>query len=309
MKYLTFILLIFVCACNNPHVAEDIVSAKKKDTVNRDNLYHQTHDWHVDSPFDTVKLLQAFFDPIRVDKKIAIWKPSPEDKLNMNLSDDGYCHTNIDTIIKVPYKKTYRDEVYWVVFTTLVYDNDGVFAGSCHWCGANYGIAELVKDGYTYKVQCFNKNFATMGQSGHKADSLGIQKFGGDQYWDDYALFITSDWQGSGGYFKDIYYYNIDDSRPIHEIFNCRMVDYQSELDEKGNETDDEIDRKITFLPDSERRYASIKIACEHTYENDRKKPVDVKSTTYYYWNYDQKVFQNGKMGKEVFHDKIVNYQ
>jgi len=297
---LSFIVIVFVCACNNqpekkevkPIVKEKKDSSKKKhdewDILEKDKL--------IASVSDTAALLKKFFTPdtiiaIRAFWKndtnklirIALWKPDADAKYNMNISQDGFCHTNIDTILKVPLTGKWnadagnRAERYVVIFTTLNFADNHEMGGG-HFTGANFGAAyiEREKGDTCLHAVGFQRSFVTAGNWGFPADSIALTDFG-----KDYALDIQSGFTQSGEYSNVQTYYAIPF---FNSIFTLQQEDtYDADW---YDSTQSESVIKTMQLIQNNNTYSDIKVRIENSsYDKTKRRQVTKKNTEYYTWN------------------------
>ena len=223
----------------------------------------------VKSPYDTVGLLKLLFNPATMEKNLAAWKPDPDAKLNMQVSDDGYCYTNVDTIIKLP-------DAWLVIFTTIAYDTLGLPIG-VHAYGANYGCAKIVMANGKYNIAKFNRWFTTRGSYGNKADSIGIVKAGRD-----YLLFIVSGFTNSGETIENIDYY---ETNSFTNVFSYASYDSDDGLYDDSTKVE-VMKRKMEFVPNGSAFYNDITLTTDKKHFSETKKKfVHDVSVELYQWD------------------------
>ena len=128
-------------------------------------------DQNTFSTFDKINILKRLFDSQYInDKNEVLWKPNYYERMNFIISDDGYCHTTIDTLIS--YNSIYK----LIVFSTT---KDGF---DCHACSPLISIATIFKDDKgVWTIDLFEKNFSEFGSSGNTG-SYGVERLGDNLY-------------------------------------------------------------------------------------------------------------------------------
>jgi len=141
MKWLWLCLLLAIL----------IFSCRKPKSINKSPIYFSRDTSFVfHSLRDTDSILNICFSPLRITKKIAIWKPTLDDIFNLPISDDGLVHSKLDTIIKL------NDDSYLILFRTDDYYNDEKFT-DCHICSPVYSIASVKHQNNQYAITNFKK--------------------------------------------------------------------------------------------------------------------------------------------------------
>ena len=155
-------------------LATMIFSCRKPKSTNSSPIYFSRDTSIVfHSLRDTDSILNVCFSPLRIVKKIAIWKPTLDDIFNLPVSDDGLIHSRIDTIIKL------NVDSYLILFRTDDFQNSGKIA-DCHVCSPVYSIASIKHQNNQYTITNFKKDFIAAGSFGHGYDTLRIENFGKD---------------------------------------------------------------------------------------------------------------------------------
>ena len=92
-----------------------------------------------------------------------VWTPDYEESLSFNVSFDGKCHTNLDTILK--FKNNLMEDYAIYIFKTQAYDDSGSII-SCHFCPANISVAIFKNTFNTLELVSFQKHFTDSGLFG-----------------------------------------------------------------------------------------------------------------------------------------------
>ncbi len=189
---------------------------------------------------DTQRLLSVLFDSDTFDETSGdiLWKPiSFADAVEANLSDDGYLHTGLDTVL---YFSTYGIRHAVAVFATFHYDNGQV--SDCHACGAQISVAVLDEAAVTgrWEVRQFSKHLAALG--GYGANGLvGLLQFGENQW----ALSLDMEWFGQGIFSEYIEFRNLDN---LEKVFNYVVHEDNNGVWGDSNERTYLFDKTIHFL-------------------------------------------------------------
>lgn len=287
-----FLLAVTLFGC---HTGEQ--KSVKKDTPEKDSVKNKVikelGDIYLTSPFDTTGLLTILFDPDTVINNVALWVPDADASFNMNVSEDGYCHTNIDTILKVPNGKGTN---YLVIFSTFEYGSKGE-KENYHACEVNYGMTELVPQTlvsgetvnlpdstmknahYTmrYRVTRFLRNFTTAGSWGD-GGKISLANFG------DYVLHISWEYTGTGLFHNLEEYYSTDDGKLLFSYAssytNENSFFYEGGGDEKV------IKRTLEIIPHKINDWSELKLHCRLTrFDTTQHKLPDSVYTEYYEMN------------------------
>ena len=219
MKWLWLCLLLAIL----------IFSCRKPKSINKSPIYFSRDTSFVfHSLRDTDSILNICFSPLRITKKIAIWKPTLDDIFNLPISDDGLVHSKLDTIIKL------NDDSYLILFRTDDYHNDGKII-DCHICSPVYSIASIQHQNNLYIITNFKKDLIAAGSFGNGYDTLRIENFGKDYQ----LLRISSGYTGTSTNTMTNTFFELNNYIQLFQ-YNC----YQS----VGDSTEDYRDYEETEL-------------------------------------------------------------
>ena len=188
---------------------------------------------------DHEALLELLFDADTFSNSgEALWEPlTYADELSANLSDDGWLHTQIDTVL---FYTTYEVERAVVVFETLHYIQGEI--SDCHACGAQISVAIFDKspDG-KWNIARFEKHLTTLGGNGYGGE-VGLAQFGENQT----CLSLEMSWMGQGVYAEYLTFLNLED---LEKVFN--LVIHEDNMGVLGEESDRAyaFDKAIQLLP------------------------------------------------------------
>ncbi len=108
----------------------------------------------------------------------AIWKQNPNDTIQLPVSFDGNCHTNIDTVMY--FSDVNQRKCAAIILTTYSYiedseDSTKTMIADCRSCGTAIGIALISEnEDKTWKLYAFEKRFAELGYFGaYRLDKMG----------------------------------------------------------------------------------------------------------------------------------------
>ncbi len=306
MKKIALILLLFLIftACHNNSQKAPFLNVEKKDAVEKPDTAisqktnigsnkkpilkkHIKHifDSTVISPYDTITLLTKVFDPDSIDEDhIIYWRPDT-DFDDLLISDDGYCHTGIDSIIKIPGTKY---PTYLIIFATYGYNSEGG-KNDCHPCGAGYGMALVVgepdtakrqeKRMFNYKIMHSQKNFTSAGSFGGGGE-ISLENFG-----KEYALHVSGGFTGMGETTSDEDYYNIYTGA---DIFSYTSFDDDEMYGGKTYWDYISLERKLKKIPTQKGEWDELKLSFRITrYDTIRHRHYDSTSVEYYRMNTD----------------------
>jgi hypothetical protein len=199
----------------------------------------QTETFDLD---DWETLLTRLFDADTLnDEGEALWEPLTfADEITSPLSDDGWVHTRLDTIL---FYEIYGMKRAVAVFETLRYQSGRVSA--CPVCGALLSVAildQMAED--RWKIHKFSKHFTTLGSGGYGGE-VGIARFG-EQQW---CLALGMSWEGQGIYAEYLSFLNLDD---LEKVFNLTVhEDNQGVLGEDSDRVYS-FDKALHLLPSIE---------------------------------------------------------
>lgn len=205
------------------------------------------------------------FDKVTYNaRQEALWKPNYAERLNLSVSDDGFCHTVMDTTM---YYTSGETKHAVVIFATYEYQS-GVKV-SCHACAPTLSIATFAKEnGEDWQIVQFKKDFVSFGAWGKMLGRLGIEKLGEDFY----CLKIQSAIDGNQGYERGITaYYSLNEYERFDEVFSYVYYDSNTGAMEVGKGYTEEMSIKILPAEDS---YFGIELSSKRT---DRKLIVKKK--------------------------------
>jgi hypothetical protein len=275
-----FIVLINIVSCKNNGDNNSSVLTKV-DTIPKQgpngNML-SIHTKELNTMSGKMKLLKYFFVPFKFIHDTAIWIPDKDAEFNLNVSGDGYCHTNIDTIIKTPPLDISGDTLYLVLFTTCKVDLNGYpdgYSGGV----TNYGIAKIELNGdKAPDISYFKRCFASTGDLGLLcSDAVGLQKLADGLY----AFYMADGYTHVGQHNGTCVYYNLID-------FNT-LFSYEPYIELHDGATGDSEKTASTIVFDDSKNkgwYDKIKMKTQY-YHFDEKKNRYVTDITHsvYQWN------------------------
>lgn len=257
--------IIFGCyspSANNKNAT--IILPDTTHSYNRDTVFS------VRSLHDTVGILRLCFSPIKIiNKKIACWKPSLDDFFNMPVSDDGLCHTKIDTVINLSAEKSL------IVFRTDSYHSDNNII-DCHACSPVYGITTVKKEDNIYTVANFKKDLIAAGSFGNGYDTLTVEKFGKDYQ----LLRFSSSYVGTATNTLTNTYFELENFQQVFSYFPHREFGDSTDFD--FNPDYSEIQQLLVHIPGKYFR-DGIELKGTIRYFNKSKKKIESKNTIEYY--------------------------
>ena len=189
---------------------------------------------------DTQRMLTILFDSGFIDDTTGdvLWKPvNFADAVEANLSDDGYLHTSLDTVL---YFSTYGVHHAVAVFATFHYENGEV--SDCHACGAQLSVAVFDEAAVSgrWQVRQFAKHLTALG--GFGANGLvGLLQFGENQW----ALSLDMSWFGQGISSEYVEFRNLDN---LEKVFNYVVHEDNTGVWGESNEKTYSFDKTIHFL-------------------------------------------------------------
>lgn len=188
---------------------------------------------------DPATLLSRLFDADTfTNNNEALWEPlTYADELSANLSDDGWMHTRLDTLL---FYTTYEIERAVAVFETLHYERGEI--SDCHSCGAQISVAIFDKtaDG-KWNIERFEKHLTTLGGAGYGGE-IGLAQFGENQT----CLSLEMSWMGQGVYAEYLTFLNLED---LEKVFN--LVIHEDNMGVLGEDSERAyaFDKAIHLLP------------------------------------------------------------
>ena len=201
-------------------------------------------------------VLSRLFDKVTYNaQQEALWKPNYAERINMPVSDDGFCHTILDTTI---YYKSGNTKNAILIFATYEYERGQKV--SCHACAPTLSIATFTRDDDdNWQISQFKKDFIRMGAWGRKLGHWGIEKLGEDFY----GLKVQSAIDGNQGYERGITtLYSLNSYDQFKEIFSFIYYDSNEGAMEEGKGVTEEKIMKVTPASDS---YFGIELNTKRT--------------------------------------------
>lgn len=168
----------------------------------------------------------------------ALWVPATfADELSANLSDDGWMHSRLDTVL---YYSTYGIERAVAVFETLHYEHGEV--SDCYACGVLVSIAIFDRsvDG-RWNIERFAKHHTALGGSGYGGE-IGLAQLGENQW----CLSLEMSWNGQGIYGEYLSLLNLED---LAKVFNLTIHEDNMGVLGEDSERAYAFDRAIQLLP------------------------------------------------------------
>lgn len=152
---------------------------------------------------DTEPLKMSLFDSDTLTEfGEVLWRPTTfEDRLRAETSDDGYFHTELDTIL---YFSTYGIKRAVAIFATYNYQKGQLNA--CPNCAAMLSVAtfdETVSG--QWQIELFAKHFTSLGSNGENG-LVGITQFGENQW----CLRLEMGWTGSHTYSEQVSFWDLE---------------------------------------------------------------------------------------------------
>lgn len=171
---------------------------------------------------DPLSIMDRLFDQPKYDSLgYALWRPNFNERLQFNVSEDGLCHTRIDTLML--WKDRDQRQCAVLVFSTEHFgystaNHDSMEITECHFCGAAIGAALLFQqDDGQWRLYWFEKYFTSIGIWGeyskdrHYGAWISLRQIG-DQ-WTCFSIRDMISFQ-SGEFWSYEYWYSIEE----HEI-------------------------------------------------------------------------------------------
>ncbi|MFN0035182.1 MAG: hypothetical protein ACKVUS_08950 [Saprospiraceae bacterium] len=167
-----------------------------------------------------------------------LWEPNTfSDELSANLSDDGWMHTRLDTVL---FYTTYDIERAVAVFETLHYERGAV--SDCQACGVQISVAIFDKTGDgMWNIGRFAKHLTSLGGGGYGGE-IGLAQFGENQW----CLSLEMGWTGQGIYGEYLRFLNLED---LEKVFNLTI--HEDNVGVLGEESERaySFDKAIHLLP------------------------------------------------------------
>ncbi|MDO8365798.1 MAG: hypothetical protein Q7T20_03295 [Saprospiraceae bacterium] len=188
---------------------------------------------------DHAYLLSLLFDADTFSAEgEALWEPyTYADELLANLSDDGWMHTRLDTLL---FYTAFDIERAVAIFETVHYER-GVIS-DCHACGAQISVAIFDKTEHgRWSIERFAKHLTSLGGGGYGGE-IGLAQLGENQT----CLSLEMSWMGQGVYAEFLSFLNLED---LERVFN--LVIHEDNMGVLGEASDRtySFDRAIQLLP------------------------------------------------------------
>jgi hypothetical protein len=234
---------------------------------------------------DKKDILQAFFKPSKIINDTAYWKQDLE-SLDMRVSDDGYIHTNIDTIFTIEDLKI----ILFVSYETSLNGTPRV----CHPCNVDYSIAVIEKDDSinSYSIRSFKKYLTTKGSMGSGA-YLTLVDFKYHGLNTLTCLKFKDGWIGCGTVMSATEYFNIGNftSALYLETHNSN----EGMCDENDYKCINKTEREVIPYENHPSKNPAIIINYKHTYF-DKELIIIQKSDTLIYdgYHFNKDIYYEG---------------
>jgi hypothetical protein len=209
--------------------------------------------------------MSRLFEKAKFDSKNeVVWQPDYEEVLNMPVSNDGYCHTDLDTTM---YFSIGSAQYAVLIFATYKYLTE--YRVSCHACSPTLGIALFIQEkGQDWRITQFKKNFTESGQWGKREGKMSIVQLGKEIN----GLNIESAIGGNQGYVSGYStYYNLHYLSGFHELFS--YVYYDSSVSALGINEGLTIEKTLKLVP-SDHEYYNIEISTRNSLSKQVKKSI-----------------------------------
>ncbi|WP_158995877.1 hypothetical protein [Mucilaginibacter sp. L196] len=256
-----------------------IFSCQKRKPINTSSV-HSIRDtsFVIHSLSDADSILDLCFSPLRIVKKVAIWKPTLDDFFNLPISDDSLVHTKIDTIINL------TKEAYLIIFRTDAYYKNGKIM-DCHVCSPVYSIASIQQENNHYTITNFKKALIAAGSFGNGYDTLAIEKFGKDYQ----LLKISSGYTGTSTNTMTNTFFELNNYAQVFQYNSYRSVGDSSEYDPEYHE----IELNLTHIAGRDNKDRDdIKLRGIKTYFDTKSKSIKKQKVTEYYQSNDFGIYQ-----------------
>lgn len=153
---------------------------------------------------ENINSISILFDNSIVKDNQIIWPLGYQDiyEFTNELSIDGFCHTTVDTIIKL-------DNKYFVILRTDLYEKN--VKADCHICCPDIGIASFEKNQNGFKLINFKKHVFQVGGFGEYG-TIAIDTLCNP------VIKVSSGWTGTGAMIGYDNYYDINDFSFIYSL-------------------------------------------------------------------------------------------
>lgn len=273
----TFILLtsilfeLFFLSCEKN--SSDLTKTDTLTISNQKSIQASEQDITFLKSLRKTDLLTKFFNPYKISNDTALWNADLE-SIGMNISDDNYRHTVIDTIFDL-------GNLYIILFSTYETMEDGK-PQACHPCNADYSVATVSKVDDHYKINSFKKFLTTKGSMGQGA-YVTIVKFKSSDQKTLTCLKFEDGWIGGGAMMSATEYFNITDFSSLLYIETHNSN--EGMCDETDYKCIDKTEREIIPFENHTSKQPAIIIKYKRTYY-DKKQIIIEKSDTLIYDGY-----------------------
>ncbi len=209
---------------------------------------------------DTTLLSKLFDNPIITEDKVALWKPNYYERMSIGVSYDGYCHTNIDTIMYFTSIDSVKNAC--VIFSTFKYNKDDNI-GDCHFCGVPLSIALFQENKeQKWELYKFEKHFSNIGHFGEiRKDKCKISLIEIGDKWT--CLSLKDGISGNMGEYEGFEnLYSIEKyliyGFPNKVLSNIFSYKYHSKSIDINDEIIGEINSEISFIKKEKSHYPLI---------------------------------------------------
>jgi hypothetical protein len=178
MRYFILLTALCVLICCKRKEDKPVGAASPKEHQIDTTKSHEESGYIFDDLNSNTILTRLFDNPVFDSNGMAVWEPDFYDGMKFNVSEDGKCHTNVDTILY--FNDHSNRKCAAAVLATYHYGrdiSDNSFAiGSCHFCGTEIGIALFSQqEDKNWQLYRFEKVFTSLGYFGeyktHRQDS------------------------------------------------------------------------------------------------------------------------------------------
>jgi len=282
----TFILLAFALFWTTLFSCEKKSDSIKTDTlvVRKDTSIKPTEESITFlKSLNKTDILTKFFSPHKISNDTAIWKQDLE-SIHMNISDDDYRHTVIDTIFDL-------GTSYVILFSTyeiLLNETPHV----CHPCNVDYSIANVIQSGNHYEIKSFKKHLTNKGSMGQGAYVTLVELKSPNKN-NLTCLKFEDGWIGGGAMMAAEEYFNIDDFSSL--IYLETHNSNEGMCDETDFKCIDKTERKLIPFDKHSSNKPAIIIKYKHTYY-DKKLIIIEKADTLIYdgYHFNKDVYYEG---------------
>lgn len=178
------------------------------------------------------------------------WSPDFEEGLIFNVSDDGYCHTHLDTAMMVPlYAGEESEDLSLAVLVFTTYEYHGDDRADCHGCAPDISVALYEEAEDEWSLRAFRKHITQLGSWGVRGD-LAVVQIGEGHY----ALDMSAGFSGQGyttGWSQliSLSTYNDLDELAMIMTYDSGPAGCEEECDQEWCQFYRNVEREIGFVP------------------------------------------------------------